>query len=97
MTGRAGKGLIVGVIALAFVAGAIVTGMAEQRDREKECDSWSDEYVAAVDAAIEDGSVQALATGEEPPPGAQKVLDLADEKPEGCTPPTTDIPFPQSG
>jgi hypothetical protein len=97
VTGRAGKGLIAGVIALAFVAGAIVTGMAEQRDREKECDSWSDEYVAAVEASIEDGSVQALATGEEPPAGAQKVLDLAEEKPEGCTPPTTDIPFPQSG
>ncbi|HEV2757364.1 MAG TPA: hypothetical protein VG318_16485 [Actinomycetota bacterium] len=96
MKGGGARGLIAGVVALALVAAAIVVGMASQRDKEKECDEWSDRYVAAVDAAVEDGSIQALATGEDPPPAAQEVLDLAEEKPEACTPPQTQIPFPQN-
>ncbi len=95
MKGTGAKAAVVTVLALAFVAGAIVIGMASQREKEKECEEWSDRYVAAVDAAIEDGSIQALATGEDPPPAAQEVLDLAEDKPEACDPPQTDIPFPQ--
>jgi hypothetical protein len=97
MRGGGVKGLVVGVVMLAFVAGAILMGMSAQREREKECDEWSDRYVAAVEAAIEDGSIQALATGAEPPPSAQEVLDLAEDKPDECTPPQTDIPFPAGG
>lgn len=96
MKGGGAKGLIVGLIALAFVAGAVVMGMAAQNEREEECEEWSDRYVAAVEAAIEDGSIQALASGEDPPPAAQEVLDLAEDKPDSCTPPQTDIPFPQN-
>jgi hypothetical protein len=94
MKGGGLKAAIVGVLSLGLIAAAIVMGMAAADDREKECDEWSDRYVAAVEASIEDGSVQALATGEDAPPGAQKVLDLAEEKPDGCNPPQTQIPFP---
>ncbi len=96
MRGSGVRAVVVGVVALAFVAGAIVMGMASQREKEEECEEWSDRYVAAVDAAIEDGSIQALQTGEEPPPAAQEVLDLAEDKPESCEPPQTQIPFPQN-
>ncbi|MFN2588853.1 MAG: hypothetical protein ABR613_12155 [Actinomycetota bacterium] len=97
MRGGAARAIIVTVVAAGLVATAIVMGMASQREKEKECEEWSDRYVAAVDAAIEDGSIQALATGEDPPPAAQKVLDLAEDKPEPCEPPQTDIPFPAGG
>ena len=97
MKGGAGKAIVVSVLAAALVAGAIVMGMSAQREREKECDEWSDRYVAAVDAAIEDGSIQALATGEEPSGGAAEVIEIAEDKPDPCEPPQTDIPFPATG